>query len=206
MKGLLIKVFLITLSTVLLSACFGPVKTPAVKHFALTNPGVAQQARIGRGPVLMVAVPAASPGYDNEDMIYVKIPHQLDHYAKHAWIAPPKDMLGSLLVKSLQNSGCFKAVVPSSFASTPNLTLNSQLFVLQQEFSSADPDSKNLSSQVRMIFDITLSDCVTNAPIAHRSFQCVIPAAPDAYGEAVAANTATADIMRQISAYLCQRT
>lgn len=197
-------VFLSLFCAATLCGCFGPVKTPPIAHYALTNPGITEpQTKRSNGQVLMVAVPAASPGYENEDMIYVNTPHRLDHYSKNNWIAPPKEMLEPLLVKSLQNSGCFKAVVPSSYASTPDITLNSHLFILQQEFFPALNPKAPESSQLRMVVDVTLSNSVSNEPITHRSFECVIPAAPTAYGGVIAANLAAADIMRQISSFVC---
>lgn len=179
-----------------LTGCFGPVKTPTVKTYSLDQLGITQPRGTGHG-VIGVAKVEASPGFDSEDMVYVKKPHQLEHFSVNQWIAKPADMLQPLLFKTLEYSGCFSAVVPSSYTSTPDITLNSHILVFQQEFLS------NNTSQVRMTVNITLTNNMTDRPLINRSFTCVIPAAPNPYAGVVAANAATAEILHEIATFVC---
>lgn len=187
-------------ASAMLSGCFGPVKTPHMQPYTLSAPNVFKQTqKYDNGKTILIAVPEASPGFDKDDMIYTKKPFSLEKYTKHRWTAAPAEMLSPLLIKTIQNSGCFAGAVAPSYSSSPDLTLNSHLYVLQQEFSG-----NNLNySEVRMIMDVTIINATTNEPVAYRSFECVIPAAPNPYGGVVAANKATAEILRQITEFAC---
>lgn len=175
-----------------------PVKTKPAETYALTDAGHGQRAQRAHGAtVVLVSTPSAAPGYDTADMIYTKNRYQFDHFSTHKWRAPPAEMLQPLLVKSLQNSGCFATVASAPYSGVSDITLSTQLLALHQEFLGN-------RSQERMDIDVTLLDSNSNQALASQRFSCVIPATADPYGGVIAANEATAELMDRISAFVCR--
>ncbi len=180
-----------------LTACFKPVKTPPVKTYTLSAESLLQATRKSKGHgVLFVAPPSASPGYDTEAMIYTNTPYQLLHFSAHAWVAPPAQMLTPLLVADWQNTGCFRAVVGSASSGTADVTVNTQLLALQQEFDQN-------TSRVRMAIQITLIDNSSGEIAASRRYEAIVPAAPNPYGGVIAANRATREILNKTNHFIC---
>ena len=79
-----------------------------VRHVLDARPAVAMLAK--RDLVLVVSTPRAAPGFDSTAMAYVQRPHALDHYATHRWADTPARMLGPLLMRTLEDTGSFRAV------------------------------------------------------------------------------------------------
>lgn len=188
------------LMLVSLTGCFGPVKTPPVKTYTLSPEPYIQASAAHRGrAVLMVNPPTASPGYETSDMIYTTNEHQLSHFSRHTWVAPPAKMLQPLLVTSWQNSGCLHAVVAGPYAGKADYTANTQLLVLQQEFS-------DYGSVERMAILVSLVDNASGAIIASRQFTAVVPAQSNPYAGVVAANQAVREILSRSNAFICNKT
>jgi cholesterol transport system auxiliary component len=174
-----------------------PVKTPPKNNFTLN----AGEETVGRsnhhGPTLLVSAPIASPGYDSTDMIYMQRPFQLNHYANNHWISPPADLIAPIMEQRLFNCGCFRAVVTPPFSGTTDLTLNTQLLNLRQEFIDG-------VSQERLTLSATLVDSASQQIIAQRHFEAVVPAfANNPYSGVIAANRALASVLQRLTAFVC---
>lgn len=177
---------------------FGPVKTPPVAPYSLTYLGSTTVRTNSQGPVLSVSNVNAVPGFDTADMVYVR--KHFDHktFSKNRWSSPPADMITPLLVQSLQSTGCFRAVTSPTSGGTADLTLNTQLILLQQEF-------KANYSQIHMVMLATLLGSGGQEVIAQRRFECVIATPQNTpYGGVIAANRATAEILGQINQFICR--
>jgi len=169
-----------------LGACtqFQPVKNEPPKLFTL-------QAELDRTPAaqsasltLAVNAPRAAPGYDSPRMVYVRKAYELESFAKNQWVDTPARMLAPLLVRALEGSGKFRAVVQAPSPVAADLRLDTEIVRLQQEFI-AQP------SRVRLTLRAQLIDVKSARVLASREFDVVEDAASeDPYGGVIAANRA----------------
>lgn len=146
-------------------------------------------------PVLVVAMPRAAPGYGSRRMVYLRRPQELETFAFHEWVDAPAEMLAPLLVRALQDSAGFRAVLlaPSSAASA--WRLETDLIRLHQDFSHAP-------SQIRLTLRAVLLDTATRQVIAWREFDVIEPATGDDPKAGVhAARRATQGVMRALAAF-----
>lgn len=184
----------------LLSGCSGSLlpKPPAPPtRFTLDVPGAAAAARSAAAgaPVLVVALPRAAPGFDSQRMVYLRRPQQLEAYASNEWVDTPARMLAPLLVRSLQGSGAFSAVLLAPSAASGAWRLESELIRLQQDFGT-EP------SQVRLTLRAVLVDTNSRQVIAWREFDETVPAVTDdAAGGAAAAHQATVRVLVALAAF-----
>lgn len=184
----------------ILSGCslFSPVENPPVRTYTFETLNFST-ARWHKGEkVLMLSAMAASPGYDSSDMIYSKNHFLLQSYANNRWIAAPAQLLTPLLQQSLQKSGCFKDVISSPSTANGDLTLDTQLLLLRQEFLADD------GSRVRLAIGVTLIDNNSHEVLAHRDFTTIVHTSQsNPASGVVAANQAARIILNRISGYVC---
>ena len=158
-------------------------------------PAAAQREPAAGSPVLVVAVPRAAPGFDSPRLVYLRQPQQLEAFALHEWVDTPARMLAPLLVRSLQASGAFSAVLLAPTTGSGSWRLETELIRLQQDFT-AQP------SQVRLTLRAVLLDSSTRQVIAWREFDETVPAATDdAAGGAAAAHHATQRVLAALAAF-----
>jgi cholesterol transport system auxiliary component len=145
---------------------------------------------------IFVAEPTAQPGYDTDQIVYLECPYQLKVYSRNRWVAPPHEMLTSLISQGLRNTCFFKAVVTAPFAGKTNYRLESRLLKLQQEFFCGP-------SKVRMILQVTLIDTHCREVVGERIFETVVMAPENnPYGGVIAANYATRLILHQVANFV----
>jgi cholesterol transport system auxiliary component len=192
------RLLLILLSSLFLAAC-GPVATPPVSSYTLTNLQTAHApAHTVTHSSLLVSNPVASPGYQTAAMIYMITPYELKAFANNRWVAPPAQMLLPLLVQAVRNTGYFSAVVSPPFAGITDYHLDTQLLKLQQEFLLPN-------SVVRLSVQASLISSHTSQVVASRLFEVVVVAQTNnPYGGVLAANQAAAIISNRIAKF-CMR-
>lgn len=143
-------------------------KAPPTLHTLDVVPyGVAHRA--SNHLTLLVLPTQANTEFATMQIAYVKYLHQLNYFAKHQWVAPPTQMIPPLLVKALQASKHFHAVVGPGSPGTPDLYLSTQILEMQQEFLSHP-------SKVRVSINAALIQASTGRIIAARRFTSVVPA------------------------------
>jgi cholesterol transport system auxiliary component len=148
------------------------------------------------GPILLVSMPLAEPGYETTKMVYLKRPYELKHYAVNQWADQPARMFASLLVHALGRTGSWRAVMPLPASVRGDLRLDSYGFALQQEFTQ-DP------SLVRITVRAQLVDLKESRVVGTRSFEAVENASSgDAYGGVLAANRAVAALLDDMASWL----
>lgn len=154
-----------------------------------------QQAAAGDLPVLLVAIPGAHGGYDSNRMAYMQETHGLRYFTKSRWVDTPARMLAPLMADALQATGRFQAQYAGPGAIAADLRLDTELVQFHQDF-------RQQPSEVRVAIKARLVDLDSNRVIASREF-VVSEAAPteDAYGGVVAANTAVASLLAQLSQF-----
>jgi cholesterol transport system auxiliary component len=86
--------------------------------------------------VLRVERFSASPLYQTENMVYREKPFKKESYSFYQWRAKPEDMVSYFLMRDLQQSGLFKAVLPAASA----LPATHLVFGNVEEFLEADQE------------------------------------------------------------------
>jgi cholesterol transport system auxiliary component len=180
---------------IFISGC--AVKMPVVSTYVFTAPtptNMSQSAQTAE--VLLISTMTADPGYRTDRMIYVSVPAYLRPYARHAWVAPPAQMLMPLLAAHIESKKYFRAVVVPPFAGSSTYRLDTRLNVLQQEFTQP-------ISQVRCVVQVLLMNNISGRVIASRQFQAIVSAPGNNPASGVAAaNQAANQISEQIAQFI----
>jgi len=154
----------------------------------------AEQAKSMSIPLtLVVSPPRASPGYDTARMAFVRKPMLLEYFAKNRWVEAPAKMLGPLLVSALEQRTKFRAVVPAGGMVKGDMRLDTELILLQQEFTT-------LPSRIHLRLRAQLIEQANHRVVATRVFD-IFEDAPsdDPYGGVAAANQALARLLAQLA-------
>jgi cholesterol transport system auxiliary component len=145
---------------------------------------------------LLVNVPRAQSGFNTQRMAYVKQDHELNYFAVNQWAEPPAYMLLPLLVKALENTHQWGAVVQMPSPVRGDYQLVPENMLLQQEFTQ-EP------SRVRMHLRLQLIRVKNFHVLATREFTVLENAkSDDPYGGVQAANTATGILLKEISEWV----
>jgi cholesterol transport system auxiliary component len=148
------------------------------------------------GPILLIGVPLAEPGYETTKMVYLKRPYELEPYAVNQWADTPARMVASLMNEALSRTGTWRVVVPLPSSIRGDFRLDMYGFALQQEFMQ-DP------SLVRVRVRAQLIDVRESRVVGTRAFETVENASSgDAYGGVVAANKAVAALLDDMASWL----
>jgi len=149
-----------------------------------------------QGPIMLVSVPMAEPGYETTRMIYLKRPYELEQYAVNQWADQPARMFASLLVEAMSRTGYWRAVVPLPTSVQGDFRLDSYGFALQQEFMQ-EP------SRIRATVRAQLLDLKESRVVGTRVFETVENApSEDAYGGVSAANRAVSRLLSDMNSWL----
>lgn len=186
---------LILLLSTLLAGC-APFQSAQLANptlYVLEAKPLAKVARVKRELVLEVAGPRAWPGFDTTQMIYVQRPYELDRFATNQWVDTPSRMLAPLLVRALEQTGSFKAVVPSPSVVPADVRVDVELIRLQQNFATRP-------SRVELTLRVQLIDVRAKRVLAARSFDEAENApTDDPYGGVIAANLALQRVLEQVA-------
>lgn len=145
--------------------------------------------------VLEVGAPRAAPGFDTAAMVYVQRPYTLDYFAVHRWVEPPAQMMAPLLVRALEGTGAFRAVVHGTGGVRADVRLDSDVVRLQQSFL-AHP------SRVELVLRAQLVDAGSRRVVATRTIEVARDApTDDPEGGVAAANAALASALAEVAAF-----
>lgn len=192
----------------LLMACAGtllpkPAAPPA--RFALdAGPATSTVAATLRTPAasapsLTVELPRAAPGYDSRRMLYQRRPQQLEAFAFNEWVEPPAQMLAPMLVRALQGSGAFGAVLQAPSAVTTGWRLETELVRLHQDFGQRP-------SQVQLGLRAVLLNNRTREALAWREFNISVNATgEDPVAGAAAAQEAAMQMAAAVAAFCAEQ-
>ena len=148
-----------------------------------------------RDLVLEVSLPRPSPGFDSAAMAYVQKPFALDYFAVHRWADAPARMIGPLLIRTLEQTGSFRAVVQGPSSIPADIRLDTDLLRLQQNFMTR-PSRVELSLRLQLID-------VRGRRVVATEIVDVASEAPsdDPEGGVIAANAALANALAQVAEF-----
>jgi cholesterol transport system auxiliary component len=184
------------------SASLWPKPAPARLRYALDDAVRAEAPQDPKpppagpsAPVLVVALPRPMPGHEGSLMLYQRHPQEVEAYTESEWVAPPAQMLAPLLVRALQQTGAYSAVLlaPSGLAGAQRLEC--EFVALQQLFGSGP-------SRVRLSLRAVILESATRQVRAWQDFEQSVPAATDdAAGGAAAATLAAHRLSQAVAAW-----
>lgn len=178
-------------AVVALAGCTLPQdNSPPPQAYLLDGSGYAPPAaRRNSGKTLLVAAPKAAPGFDSNQIAYIKEPLKLDYYSNNVWSDTPAKMLLPILVRAFEGTGAFKAVISPPAPTLADMRVDVDVIRLQQEFMTQP-------SQVRLTARIKVLNMRNGQVLATQVFEALAPApSEDAYGAARAANAAVQKLL-----------
>ncbi len=156
--------------------------------------------RASRGAVLLVFPPQGRPVYDTAQMAYTIRPYDIAFFSQHEWAEPPARMLEPLLVKTLQATGSFRAVLAPPYAARYNYALRTELRELVADFTS-EPAAVQLSLRFE------LSEGTAGRIVAVKELSIREPLrAKTPYAGVIAANDAVAKALAELASFVLERT
>jgi cholesterol transport system auxiliary component len=145
---------------------------------------------------LIVFPPDARPALDGTPMAYTLRAHHLAYFAHHRWAESPPQMLQPLLLRTLEATGAFAAVVPPPHRTAGAQGLRVEIAELVQDFSQEPP-------VLRLAVRARLSDEAANRVIATREFRVQEPMQQKAPAAGVvAANAAVARMLAELARWV----
>lgn len=177
-----------------LAACtIMPAADPTEGRLFMLDAMPAPAASPGNGKLtLLVSTPRGHAGYETANMAYVDQQHTLSYFSKSHWADAPSRMLTPLLVRTLEQSGDFKAVAQAPSPALAQLRLDSELTQLHQDFTQKP-------SRVRLTLRVQLIALGSGEVIAGSSISHEVAAASDTpYGGVIAANQALVQVLADV--------
>jgi cholesterol transport system auxiliary component len=192
----------------LLSACLAAtgcalLSTPpkvAVEKAVLTEVPQDVPQRTSRLDTVLVFPPKTTPLYDTTQMAYRTRPHQIAYFSEREWGETPSQMLYPLVVRTLESTHAFRAVLTEPFAARYSYALRTEILELIQDFK---PDSASLVLSLRF----QLTDYGAKTVIVTKDVSLREPMQErNSYAGVLAANEATAKALQQMAQYVLQAT
>lgn len=173
----------------------GPQKTPSTTTYTLAVAKIRDRVLHDHKITLLVSPPTAAAGYDTRKMIYTQKPYELSEFALNQWAAPPAEMLESILLQKLGDTGYFHAVISTAFSTQREYLLKTNLIELRQDFT-VNP------SRIRLALQAELIDAKESRVINTRTFTCSMPSPKNTpYDGVVAANRAVEFLLSQVAQF-----
>lgn len=180
-----------------LSSCAVTIQPPTT--YALNEvPAVHQSYRSGK--IIMVMIPDANPYYRTTEMAYEIKPHQVSYFTRNAWAEPPAKMLQPLVVKTLQNTHHYRAVVSPPVTGNYDYMLTTQILVLRANLD-------NRAAVYEVTIRAQMFNAHSNRAVATKDITVYEPIIGCTfYNKVQAANRAVAKVLAQIARFSVRTT
>lgn len=191
-------VFSFIISTTILSGCLSPVKSRSDTAYMLNAiPHVSNYRK--HSQTILVAFPTTAPAFNTTQMAYTLYPYHLAYFSQNRWAETPAQMLQPLIVKTLQNSHYFHAIVTPPFVGRYDYVLTTQILQLQQDYTYP-------RAMLKLTVRAQLSSMAANRVIATKDFSILEPMHQyTPYGGVLAANRATSRLLTQLTEFVTSR-
>jgi cholesterol transport system auxiliary component len=151
-----------------------------------------------RAQPLLVYPPETRPVYDTTQMAYQERAHQVAYFARNQWGETPSQMLQPLLLRTLERTQAFPAVLVPPYTGSGTPALHTEVAELVQDFTQDAPVLR-LTLRVQMV-DETSGRVLGTRDIALR--EAMQEKAP--YAGVQAANKAVVQALREIAAFVLE--
>jgi len=129
---------LMAMSAAALTSCsiFSPVTTNPSTEYSFTQIPASHHSRYRSSRIVMVMTPDAEPYYKSTQIAYEMQPHQVSYFTQNTWAEPPARMLQPLLVKTLQNTNRYRAIVAPPVTGNYDYMLTTQILNLRVKYDT----------------------------------------------------------------------
>lgn len=149
---------------------------------------------------VVVFPPQTRAALDTREMAYTVQPHQLAYYAQHQWAETPPQMLQPLLVRTLEATGAFHAVVTPPSTVAASLAMQTDIVEFVQDHAASPP-------VLRLVLRVRLEDPRSHGVLGTREIAIDEPMArPGPEAGVVAANAAVAKALREVARIAIEKT
>jgi cholesterol transport system auxiliary component len=156
--------------------------------------------RTARLETVLVFAPKTTPLYDTTQMAYSTRPHEVAYFSEREWAATPSQMLYPLVVRTLENTHAFRAVLTEPFAKRYTYALRTEILELIQVFGSE-------SASLVLTLRFQLTDYGANTIVATKEVSVREPMHErNSYAGVIAANEAIAKALQQMARFVLQAT
>ncbi|HEY2926641.1 ABC-type transport auxiliary lipoprotein family protein [Piscinibacter sp.] len=188
---------LVSLCVPMVSGCtlFSPVRVDTRTEILSRIPAQLPQGR-ARSASLLVLAPTTSAVYDTTQMAYAIQPYEVAYFSQNEWIETPSRMIHPLLVRTLQGTNAFSAVLVPPHMGRFTYALQTQILELKQDFTSSPP-----ALLLALRFQLTragASEVIASKEVSLR--ESMRERTP--YAGAVAANDAMANALQQLAEFV----
>lgn len=194
------RILLIGVLAMVLTGCGTLARPPAVNVVKLQLLGEDAQVEsvTPLGVSIMVAEPTAMPGFATVHFAYLEQGLELRYYGRHEWTASPARLMQPALVRALDQSGGFSAVITPPSIALADLRLDVELTRLVHDFRESEGGEIVLAVRAQMT---SLTD---RHVVATRTFAYREPAQADPVSGAVAADRALARLLEDVVAFAAE--
>lgn len=200
MKIDLIKAIPIALCVSIISGCglLSPVKIE-IQRGVINKIPIDLPGEKSRATSLSVLIPEARPIYDTTQMAYSIQPYQIAYFSRNEWGDTPSQMIQPLIVRTIQNTRHFSAVLSQPDFGRHTYALRTEILELKQDFTS-NPAALELAMRFQLSREAT-NEVVATKEVSVR--EPMLEKTP--YAGVVAANEATAKILRELARFLVEK-
>ena len=190
--------FIAMLFAALAGCALAPAADPPLTSSLLDQVPTQVPHRTLSSNTLLVFAPEARPAIDTAQMAYSLRAHHLAYYAQNQWAETPPQMLQPLLVRTLEATGAFRAVVASPHTGPYALGLRTEMTELVQDFAQEPP-------MLRLSLRVRLNDGSANRVLATREITVKQPMQQKGPQAGVAAaNAALAQALEQVAGFVLE--
>ena len=181
-------------------ALLSPPPRVTVEKSVLTEVPHDLPQRASRADTVLVFPPKTTALYDTTQMAYSTQAHEVAYFSEREWGETPSQMLYPLVVRTLEDTHAFRAVLTEPYSARYTYALRTEILELIQVFGS---DSASLVLALRF----QLTDCEAKTVIATKEVAVREPMRErNSYAGVVAANEATASALQQLARYVLHAT
>jgi cholesterol transport system auxiliary component len=194
------RIVLAVAPALMLAACaLAPAEPPVTS--ALLDQMPLEIPKGMRSATTLIVFPVdARPAVDGTPMAYTLRAHHLAYFAHNRWAESPAQMLQPLLLRTLEATGAFTAVVMPPHRTTGAQGLRVEIVDLVQDFAQEPP-------VLRLALRARLSDEAANRVIATREFRVQERMEQEAPAAGVAAaNAAVARTLAELARWVLDNT
>lgn len=193
----ILRSMLLIAAATVLAACavFSSPDAPRYVRLHLTGAEASIVAAPGTGGTLLVAPPRAQPGYDTTHFAYIEGGHELRYYGRHEWIAEPSSMLQPAVIRALESSGAFAAVLSPPSTAVASHRLDLELVALYQDYRASGGSSVVLTVRAQLV------SAETRAVLGTRTFEYREAAGTGPVSGAAAADRALSRLLEDLVAF-----
>ncbi len=152
-----------------------------------------------RPATLLVFPPDAKPIYDTTQMAYMTRPFQVDYFAKNEWGEKPSRMMQELLVRTLESTRSFTAVVKPPHTEPYTYALKSEIVAFHQDFTT-EPPVMRIAMRFELVSEKSDRVLATKELDVRQPMQEKTP-----YAGVVAANQASAKLLREVAGFVLEK-